>query len=178
MGGVQKVTGVQILNAGKDYDFGNVLKIPATNFQAGKTGYVELVLNGGTAGGGNNQDITAVGGMFSSNPSGAQLSSVAMLDVLTVKNAKKMLTAVDGALVRVDLERSDLGATMSRMEHVINNLSNIVKNTQEARSRIQDADIAAETTNLTKAQVLNQAAQAMLAQANRTSQSILSLLQT
>ena len=58
-----------------------------------------------------------------------------------------------------------------------NNLSNIVKNTQEARSRIQDADIAAETTNLTKAQVLNQAAQAMLAQANRTSQSILSLLQ-
>ena len=84
---------------------------------------------------------------------------------------------VDGALVRVDLERSDLGATMSRMEHVINNLSNITKNTQEARSRIQDADIALETTNLTKAQVLNQAAQAMLAQANRTSQSILSLLQ-
>ena len=162
-------------NAGKDYDFGNVLKFQRPTF-VGKTGYVELVLNGGTAGGGNNQDITSVGGMFS-NPSGAQLSSVAMLDVLTVKNAKKMLTAVDGALVRVDLERSDLGATMSRMEHVINNLSNIVKNTQEARSRIQDADIAAETTNLTKAQVLNQAAQAMLAQANRTSQSILSLLQ-
>ena len=177
VGGVQKVTAVQILNAVKDYDFGNVLKIPATNFQAGKTGFVELVLNGGTAGGGNNQDITPVGGMFSGNPSGAQLSSVAALDVLTVQNAKKMLTAVDGALVRVDLERSDLGATMSRMEHVINNLSNIVKNTQEARSRIQDADIAAETTNLTKAQVLNQAAQAMLAQANRTSQSILSLLQ-
>jgi flagellin-like hook-associated protein FlgL len=176
--GVQKVTGVQILNAGKDYDFGNVLKIPATNFQAGKTGFVELVLNGGTATGGvSNEDITASGGMFSGNPGGAQLSSVAALDVLTVANAKKMLTAVDGALVRVDLERSDLGATMSRMEHVINNLSNIVKNTQEARSRIQDADIALETTNLTKAQVLNQAAQAMLAQANRTSQSIMSLLQ-
>ena len=142
-------------------------------------GYVELVLNGGTAGGGDNQDITPVGGMFFGNPPGAQLSSVAMLDVLTVKNAKRMLTAVDGALVRVDLERSDLGATMSRMEHVINNLSNISKNTQEARSRIQDADIAPlETTNLTKAQVLNQAAQAMLAQANRTSQSILSLLQS
>jgi flagellin len=180
VGGVQKVTGVQILNAGKDYDFGNVLKIPATNFQAGKTGFVELVLNGGIAagaGGSANQDITASGGMFSGNPGGAQLSSVAALDVLTVANAKKMLTAVDGALVRVDLERSDLGATMSRMEHVINNLSNIVKNTQEARSRIQDADIALETTNLTKAQVLNQAAQAMLAQANRTSQSIMSLLQ-
>jgi len=176
--GSNTVTNVQILNAGKDYDFGNVLKIPAEAFgQPDGNGFVELVLNGGVAGGGANQDITPVGGMFSGNPSGAQLSSVAALDVLTVQNAKKMLTAVDGALVRVDLERSDLGATMSRMEHVINNLSNIVKNTQEARSRIQDADIAAETTNLTKAQVLNQAAQAMLAQANRTSQSILSLLQ-
>jgi flagellin len=182
VGGVQKVTAVQILNAGKDYDFGNVLKIPASDFpnQAGQTGFVELVLNGGVAagsGGAANQDIDPVGGLFSGNPAGATLSSVAALDVLTVKNAKKMLTAVDGALVRVDLERSDLGATMSRMEHVINNLSNIVKNTQEARSRIQDADIALETTNLTKAQVLNQAAQAMLAQANKTSQSILSLLQ-
>ena len=85
--------------------------------------------------------------------------------------------AVDGALVRIDLERSDLGATMSRMEHTIRNLSNIVVNTKAARSRIQDANIAEETTNMTKAQVLSQAAQAMLAQANRTSQSILSLLQ-
>ena len=91
-----------------------------------------------------------------------------------------MLTAVDGALVRIDLERSDLGATMSRMEHTIANLSNVVVNTKAARSRIQDADIAEETTEMTKAQVLAQAAQAMLAQdklANRTSQSILSLLQ-
>ena len=130
-----------------------------------------------TSGLSNDTAIVNSGGMFSSNPPGATLSSVSQLDVLTVANAKKMLTAVDGALVRIDLERSDLGATMSRMEHVINNLSNISKNTKEARSRIQDADIALETTNLTKAQVLNQAAQAMLAQANRTSQSILSLLQ-
>ena len=70
-----------------------------------------------------------------------------------------MLTAVDGALVRIDLERSDLGAVMSRMEHTINNLSNIVVNTKAARSRIQDADIAEETTEMTKAQVLSQAAQ-------------------
>ena len=172
------VTAVQILNAGSAYEFGGVLRIPAESFgQPDGNGFVELVLNGGAGSGNTNETITASGGMFSGNPSGAQLSSVAALDVLTVANAKKMLTAVDGALVRVDLERSDLGATMSRMEHVINNLSNIVKNTQEARSRIQDADIALETTNLTKAQVLNQAAQAMLAQANRTSQSIMSLLQ-
>ena len=49
--------------------------------------------------------------MFSGNPSGAVLSSVSQLDVLNVKNSLKMLTAVDGALVRIDLERSDLGAT-------------------------------------------------------------------
>jgi flagellin len=173
------VTAAQILNAGSGYEFGGILEIPATAFgTANPVGTVQLALNHPTATSGlGNTTIAASGGMFSGNPSGATLSSVAALDVLTVKNAKKMLTAVDGALVRVDLERSDLGATMSRMEHVINNLSNIVKNTQEARSRIQDADIALETTNLTKAQVLNQAAQAMLAQANRTSQSILSLLQ-
>jgi len=135
-----------------------------------------LGLDGATPGA-EDVEIVNPGGLFSSNPPGATLSSVSMLDVLTVENAKKMLTAVDGALVRIDLERSDLGATMSRMEHVINNLSNITKNTKEARSRIQDADIALETANLTKAQVLNQAAQAMLAQANRTSQSILTLLQ-
>ncbi len=117
------------------------------------------------------------GGLFQVTPGAATLSSVAALDVLTVDGAKKMLTAVDGALVRIDLERSDLGAVMSRMEHTINNLSNIVVNTKAARSRIQDADIAEETTEMTKAQVLSQAAQAMLAQANRTSQSIMTLLQ-
>ena len=117
------------------------------------------------------------GGLFQITPGAAELSSVASLDVLTVDNAKRMLTAVDGALVRIDLERSDLGAVMSRMEHTINNLSNIVVNTKAARSRIQDADIAEETTEMTKAQVLSQAAQAMLAQANRTSQSIMTLLQ-
>ena len=120
--------------------------------------------------------MTVPGGLFSGNPSGAVLSSVSQLDVLNVKNSLKMLTAVDGALVRIDLERSDLGATMSRMEHTINNLSNIVMNTKAARSRINDADIAAESTELSKAQVLNQAAQAMLAQANKAQQSILQLL--
>jgi flagellin len=63
------------------------------------------------------------------------------------------------------------------MQYTINNLSNIVMNTQASRSRIQDSDIAVETSKLTKSQVLQQAAQAMLAQANQTAQSVLSLLQ-
>ena len=120
--------------------------------------------------------ITNPGGFFSGDPSAAALTSVADLDVLTVLNSQRMMTAIDGALVRIDLERSDLGATMSRMEYTINNLSNISVNTQAARSRINDSDIAKETSELTKAQVLNQAAQAMLSQANRSSQAILGLL--
>jgi flagellin len=88
-----------------------------------------------------------------------------------------MLSIIDGALARIDAERGDLGATMNRMQYTINNLSNIVMNTQASRSRIQDSDIAVETSKLTKSQVLQQAAQAMLAQANQTAQSVLSLLQ-
>ena len=76
----------------------------------------------------------------------------------------------------INTAEAEHGATMSRMEHTISNLSNIVMNTKAARSRINDADIAAESTELSKAQVLNQAAQAMLAQANKAQQSILQLL--
>ena len=171
------LTPVRILNMGSGFSYGDVITIP------------DGIL-GGTTGGGNdtvitlttpsghtlNDAIAVPGGLFSGNPPGATLSSVSQLDVLNVANSLKMLTAVDGALVRIDLERSDLGATMSRMEHTISNLSNIVMNTKAARSRINDADIAAESTELSKAQVLNQAAQAMLAQANKAQQSILQLL--
>jgi flagellin len=167
------VTPVRILNLGSGYAYGDTVTIPS----ALTGGASDLVVELGTPTGKTAGDAIAVpGGLFSGNPSGATLSSVSSLDVNNVSNALKMLTAVDGALVRIDLERSDLGATMSRMEHTINNLSNIVVNTKAARSRIADADIAAESTELSKAQVLNQAAQAMLAQANKAQQSILQLL--
>ena len=175
------MTPVRILNMGSGFAYGDEIRVPDTalGVTAPGTGNITFTLAhptdsaittaGSTA-------ITSPGGMFSGNPPGAVLSSVSQLDVLNVKNSLKMLTAVDGALVRIDLERSDLGATMSRMEHTISNLSNIVMNTKAARSRINDADIAAESTELSKAQVLNQAAQAMLAQANKAQQSILQLL--
>ena len=86
------------------------------------------------------------------------------------------MSAVDGALRKVDAERGDLGATMNRMEHTIDNLSNIVVNTTISRGRIEDADMAAESVNLSKSQVLQQAATAMLAQANQSMQSVLDLL--
>jgi len=122
-------------------------------------------------------DGAAGGGLFQAAPGAANLTSISDLDILTVASASKMLNVIDGALTRIDAERGDLGATMNRMQYTINNLSNIVVNTKESRSRIQDSDIATETANLTKSQVLQQAAQAMLAQANQTAQSVLSLLQ-
>ena len=168
------ISDVQILNYGSGYSYSDTLTVSeALLGNSGSSNNVTFTINSTTT---NTGTITNPGGIFSGNPSSADLSSVSELDVLTVSNAKRMLTSVDGALARIDLERSDLGATMSRMEHTINNLSNIAVNTKAARSRINDADIAAETTELTKAQVLNQAAQAMLSQANRSSQAIMSLL--
>jgi flagellin len=170
------LTPVRILNMGSGFDYGDTIAITDDAFPGG-TGDGSVTITLGTPATKSNSDpITTPGGLFSGNPSGASLSSVSELDVLNVSNSLKMLTAVDGALVRIDLERSDLGATMSRMEHTISNLSNIVMNTKAARSRIADADIALESTELSKAQVLNQAAQAMLAQANKAQQSILQLL--
>jgi len=169
------LTPVRILNMGTGFEYGDTIQINESLLGGTGSDTIDVALSipSGKADG---TKIATPGGLFSGNPSGASLSSVSDLDVLTVAKSLKMLTAVDGALVRIDLERSDLGATMSRMEHTISNLSNIVMNTKAARSRIADADIAYESTELSKAQVLNQAAQAMLAQANKAQQSILQLL--
>lgn len=166
------ISAVQILNYGSSYTYGDTLTVDSSTLGA-TSGNVVFTIGSAAS---NSGVITNPGGFFSGDPSAAALTSVADLDVLTVLNSQRMMTAIDGALVRIDLERSDLGATMSRMEYTINNLSNISVNTQAARSRINDSDIAKETSELTKAQVLNQAAQAMLSQANRSSQAILGLL--
>jgi len=75
------------------------------------------------------------------------------------------------------MERAKLGALMSRMEQAIDNLTNVSSNTNAARSRLEDADLAAESTHLSKAQVLQQSAMAMIAQASRIQQNVLTLFQ-
>jgi flagellin len=114
--------------------------------------------------------------LFRDAPPAASLQKVSDMDVLTVANSHAMLTSIDGALKRVDAERGDLGATMNRMGHTIDNLGNIVVNSSAARSRIEDADMALETAELAKTQILQQAATAMVGQANKAMQTILSLL--
>ena len=101
---------------------------------------------------------------------------VADIDLTTQDGAAAALSAIDEALQSVSLDRANLGAVQNRLEATVNNLSSNSTNLVTSRSRILDADFSAETTNLAKNQVLAQAAQAMLAQANQSQQQVLSLL--
>ena len=105
------------------------------------------------------------------------INNIATIDIGTVAGAKDAIRAIDGALGKINLSRSDLGAVSNRLDSVISNLSNVSTNTKASMSNIQDADFASETSKLTRAQILNQAATSMLAQANASKQSVLSLLQ-
>jgi len=98
------------------------------------------------------------------------------LAVTTVSGAELALQSMDSALTAVNDARATLGAVQNRFESTIANLSTTAENLTAARSRIQDADFAAETANLTRTQILQQAGTAMVAQANSLPQSVLSLL--
>jgi flagellin len=101
---------------------------------------------------------------------------IAGQDVQDALNANAAIGAIDAALTDVDTIRGDLGAVQSRLESTIANLANVSENISASRSRILDADIAAETSAMTKASILQQAGVAVLAQANQAPQLALSLL--
>ena len=111
------------------------------------------------------------------NYNSANGSVVRGIDILTGSRAQDAISVLDAALNDVSVERANLGAIQNRLDHTINNLTNISTNTSASRSRIQDTDYGMETANLAKAQIIQQAATAMLAQANQSAQSVLSLLQ-
>ena len=92
------------------------------------------------------------------------------------KSTSNPLAAIDSALSKVDAVRSSLGAIQNRFDSAITNLGNTVNNLSSARSRIEDADYATEVSNMSKAQILQQAGTSVLAQANQTTQNVLSLL--
>jgi flagellin len=99
------------------------------------------------------------------------------LSVSSVATSQAALSALDTAIDKVSSFRASFGAYENRLDAVINNLTTLQVNTDAARSRIEDADFAQETTKMTKAQILSQAATSMLAQANASKQSLLALLQ-
>jgi len=119
-------------------------------------------------------DITK--GLFSTNPGSATLNKLANVSVSTRISATDTLVVIDKALDRINLERAKLGAIMSRMEKAIDNLSNVSMNTTASKGRIVDADFALESANLTRAQILQSSATAMIAQASKSMQTVLELL--
>jgi flagellin len=102
--------------------------------------------------------------------------SVNNLDITTADGAQQAIQVLDGAMQQIDSERAKLGAVQNRFESTISNLQNIAENASAARSRVLDTDYAAESANLAKNQIMQQAGTAMLAQANQLPQAVLSLL--
>jgi flagellin len=165
--------------------------ITVANFAAGGATGAALASYGlaaaGTTGGTVNMTYKAPSGTTGSmtftgafNP-GAQAiaatgASVASLDISTVAGANTALSAIDSALASVSSSRASLGAIQNRFQSTIENLQTSAENQSAARSRILDADFAAETAALSRAQVLQQAGTAMVAQANQLPQQVLSLL--
>tara|TARA_R110000782_G_scaffold78276_9_gene155734 strand:+ start:167037 stop:167981 length:945 start_codon:yes stop_codon:yes gene_type:complete len=98
------------------------------------------------------------------------------IDLSTAANASSALAVLDTALSTIAGQRAALGASQNRLSVTVDNISSTVTNLSEARSRIEDVDFSAETTNLAKAQILSQASTAMIAQANQAQQGVLSLI--
>ena len=110
------------------------------------------------------------------NQIGFSLSSISFTSIGSA-NGANAISAIDAAITSVSAARSTLGAIQNRLEHAVSNLGVYQENISAAQSRIRDVDIASETVNFTKLQILSQSGTAMLAQANQLPQSVLKLLQ-
>ena len=168
--GITDITAAKTLNS-------NQTVITFTNAKGGSVDISQFVSDGsGTAtfapktGQGNAVILDDNGGISASG------KSIKDLSIATEAGGTEALAIIDNALQQVNDERSKLGALQNRLEFTVNNLTNIVTNTAAAKSRIMDTDYATETTTLARSQIITQAATAMLAQANQSSQSVLALL--
>ena len=103
--------------------------------------------------------------------------TVKAINIDTVGSSEFAIDQLDKAILGMANERAKYGAYMSRLEHSSDNLLNVAQNTDQSRSRIEDADYAVETSELARTQIISQAATAMLAQANQAKQGVLQLLQ-
>ena len=120
--------------------------------------------------------LAGAGATATGNASAALAGSLNVQDVLSVAGANSAIQSVDAALTSVSTLRSTLGAIQNRFQSTINSLSAVSENLAASRSRILDTDFASETAALTRAQILQQAGTAMVAQANQVPQNVLSLL--
>ena len=134
--------------------------------------------NGATASGLSSITIAATGTSTPGNNSASSQTSTSELDLSTVDGSKAAITLLDVALNKLTNVRATLGAFQNRLLAAIQNLDTTAMNLAASRSRILDTDYAIETTNVAKAQIIQQAATAMLAQANQSNQSVLALLKS
>jgi flagellin len=153
---------------------------PSTGGTAGATTDVAVAIGGKVAlnssTGFTVTSTDATGTLIAGGTAGSALSSVAAIDISTQAGANAALLVVDGALASVSANRAQLGAVQNRFLTTIENLQTNSENLSASRSRIQDADFAMETANLSRTQILQQAGTAMVAQANQLPQGVLQLL--
>jgi flagellin len=159
--------------AGNDsITFGGTTLTEGTAVSAVQTGTVALTSTKGAISTANaSAEVFAAAGVNNSS-----FASLAAVDLTTAANATAGLAVVDAALSQINSGRADLGAIQNRFSSTISSLQVTSENLSASRSRIQDADFAAETAALSRAQVLQQAATAMVAQANQMPQQVLQLL--
>jgi len=152
-------------------DNAGALKLTASNEVTALTTTSSIA---GTAGAFAAAESTHALGTANSATSGAAVTTI---NIGSAPGAQTAIGIIDAAIKQIDDKRADLGAFQNRMGNTISNLQNISENVSAARGRIQDTDFAAETANLSKNQILQQAGTAILAQAKQLPQAVLSLLQ-
>ncbi|MBF8658902.1 flagellin [Pseudomonas putida] len=120
--------------------------------------------------------LAALGLTAGSTTAITQEATVSSLSITTAADSQKSIQALDAAIAQIDSQRAQLGAVQNRFDSTVANLNSISENSTAARSRVQDADFASETAELTKQQTLQQASTAILSQANQLPSSVLKLL--
>ena len=162
-------------DANKVYDaLGKEVKLNTADVVAAqdKTATLKLKFHVGADGTSNNQISVNIDAM---SAKGLGINGI-KIDGSDDSNATKAISTIAAAIKQVSTQRSALGAVQNRLEHTINNLDNVVENTTAAESQIRDTDMATEMVKYSNANILSQAGQSMLAQANQSNQGVLSIL--
>ena len=147
----------------------------ATKTSDGKlslSGKQDIVISAGNTG-----SLADLGLVAGTNNASETQTTIGDLDILSAGNSQKSVQALDDAIQQIDSQRAALGAVQNRFDSTVSNLQSIAENSTAARSRVQDADFAAETAELTKQQTLQQASTSILSQANQLPSAVLKLLQ-
>ena len=136
------------------------------------SGNKDISISAGSTG-----NLTDLGFVADTTTALSTQTTVGDLDILSAGNSQQSVQALDDAIQQIDSQRAALGAVQNRFDSTVSNLQSIAENSTAARSRVQDADFAAETAELTKQQTLQQASTAILSQANQLPSAVLKLLQ-